>query len=35
MHYLLKVMSIGNVRSACHHRLRFLEEVGSLNLRLS
>lgn len=29
MHYLLKVMSIGNVRSACHHRLRFLEEVIS------
>lgn len=27
MHHLLKVMSIGNVRSACHHRLRFLEEV--------
>ncbi|KAL0385684.1 UNVERIFIED_CONTAM: AMP deaminase [Sesamum radiatum] len=26
MHHLLKVMSIGNVRSACHHRLRFLEE---------
>lgn len=31
MHYLLKVLSIGNVRSACHHRLRFLEEVGSVN----
>lgn len=27
MHHLLKVMSVGNVRSACHHRLRFLEEV--------
>lgn len=27
MHYILKVMSIGNVRSACYHRLRFLEEV--------
>ncbi|KAL6513849.1 hypothetical protein OROHE_019305 [Orobanche hederae] len=26
MHHLLKVMSIGNVRSLCHHRLRFLEE---------
>ncbi|XP_057494383.1 probable AMP deaminase isoform X1 [Actinidia eriantha] len=26
MHHLLKVTSIGNVRSACHHRLRFLEE---------
>ncbi|XP_042049066.1 probable AMP deaminase isoform X2 [Salvia splendens] len=26
MHHLLKVMSIGNVRSACHHRLRFLEK---------
>jgi AMP deaminase len=28
MHHLLKVMSLGNVRSACHHRLRFLEEVA-------
>lgn len=27
MHHILKVMSVGNVRSACHHRLRFLEEV--------
>ncbi|KAL8533930.1 hypothetical protein ACS0TY_010092 [Phlomoides rotata] len=26
LHHLLKVMSVGNVRSACHHRLRFLEE---------
>lgn len=26
MHYLLKVVSIGNVRSVCHHRLRFLDE---------
>lgn len=27
MHHLLRIISIGNVRSACHHRLRFLEEV--------
>lgn len=27
MHYILKVMSAGNVRSTCYHRLRFLEEV--------
>ena len=27
MHYILKVMSIGNVRTSCYHRLRFLEEV--------
>lgn len=27
LHYILKVMSNGNVRSACNHRLRFLEEV--------
>lgn len=27
MHHILKVMSIGNVRTACYHRLRFLEEV--------
>ncbi|KAG5522368.1 hypothetical protein RHGRI_034524 [Rhododendron griersonianum] len=32
MHHLLKVMSIGNVRSACHHRLRFLEEKFRLHL---
>lgn len=35
MHHLLKVMSIGNVRSACHHRLRFLEEVVFSKLCLS
>lgn len=32
MHYILKVMSVGNVRSACYHRLRFLEEVCLYNL---
>ncbi|XP_022891590.1 probable AMP deaminase [Olea europaea var. sylvestris] len=32
MHHLLKVMSIGNVRSACHNRLRFLEEKFRLHL---
>ncbi|KAL1550971.1 AMP deaminase [Salvia divinorum] len=32
MHHLLKVMSIGNVRSACYHRLRFLEEKFRLHL---
>lgn len=32
MHHLLKVMSAGNVRSACHHRLRFLEEKFRLHL---
>jgi len=32
MDYILKVMSIGNVRSACYHRLRFLEEVCLHNL---
>ncbi|OIW02119.1 hypothetical protein TanjilG_26659 [Lupinus angustifolius] len=35
MHYILKVMSIGNVRSACHHRLRFLEEKFRLHLLLN
>ncbi|XP_062160523.1 AMP deaminase-like [Alnus glutinosa] len=35
MHHLLKVMSLGNVRSACHHRLRFLEEKFRLHLLLS
>ncbi|XP_071927073.1 probable AMP deaminase isoform X3 [Coffea arabica] len=32
MHHILKVMSVGNVRSACHHRLRFLEEKFRLHL---
>ncbi|XP_059648905.1 probable AMP deaminase [Cornus florida] len=32
MHHLLKIMSIGNVRSMCHHRLRFLEEKFRLHL---
>ena len=27
MHFLLKVMSIGHIRSTCYNRLRFLEEV--------
>ncbi|XP_030480378.2 AMP deaminase [Cannabis sativa] len=35
MHYLLKVMSIGNTRSTCHHRLRFLEEKFRLHLLLN
>ncbi|KAL2344466.1 hypothetical protein Fmac_005751 [Flemingia macrophylla] len=35
MHYILKVMSIGNVRSACYHRLRFLEEKFRLHLLLN
>ncbi|KAF2299567.1 hypothetical protein GH714_038178 [Hevea brasiliensis] len=26
MHHILRIISIGNVRTACHHRLRFLEE---------
>ncbi|XP_009590592.1 probable AMP deaminase [Nicotiana tomentosiformis] len=32
MHQLLKVMAVGNVRSYCHHRLRFLEEKFRLHL---
>ncbi|VFQ61235.1 unnamed protein product [Cuscuta campestris] len=32
MHYLLKVMAAGSVRSACHHRLRLLEEKFRLHL---
>ncbi|KAG2702230.1 hypothetical protein I3760_06G080900 [Carya illinoinensis] len=35
MHHLLKVLSIGNVRSVCHHRLRFLEEKFRLHLLLN
>ncbi|KAJ7953738.1 AMP deaminase [Quillaja saponaria] len=32
MHHILKIMSVGNVRSTCHHRLRFLEEKFRLHL---
>ncbi|KAJ6356149.1 hypothetical protein OIU78_004287 [Salix suchowensis] len=32
MHHVLRIMSIGNVRSACHLRLRFLEEKFRLHL---
>ncbi|KAL3006565.1 hypothetical protein AAZX31_08G285500 [Glycine max] len=35
MHYILKVMSIGNVRTSCYHRLRFLEEKFRLHLLLN
>ncbi|KAL8035646.1 hypothetical protein ABFX02_12G111100 [Erythranthe guttata] len=35
MHHLLKVVSIGNVRSTCHHRLRFLEEKFRLHLLMN
>lgn len=33
MHHVLRIMSIGNVRSACYLRLRFLEETGNPWLR--
>ncbi|XP_065620435.1 AMP deaminase-like [Quercus suber] len=32
LHQLLKITSLGNVRSSCHHRLRFLEEKFRLHL---
>ncbi|KAJ8773718.1 hypothetical protein K2173_006368 [Erythroxylum novogranatense] len=32
MHHLLRITSIGNVRSTCYHRLRFLEEKFRLHL---
>ncbi|KAJ0446975.1 putative AMP deaminase [Helianthus annuus] len=32
MHHVLKIISVGNVRSACFHRLRFLEEKFRLHL---
>ncbi|CAL0330951.1 unnamed protein product [Lupinus luteus] len=35
MHYILKVVSIGDVRSACYHRLRFLEEKFRFHLLLN
>ncbi|EXB63797.1 AMP deaminase [Morus notabilis] len=35
MHHILKVMSIGNIRTTCYHRLRFLEEKFRLHLLLN
>ncbi|KAJ4961089.1 hypothetical protein NE237_020999 [Protea cynaroides] len=35
MHYLLRVISFGNARSACNHRLRFLEEKFRLHLLIN
>ncbi|KAF5205592.1 Amp deaminase [Thalictrum thalictroides] len=32
MHHLLRISSLGDVRSACHHRLRLLEEKYRLHL---
>lgn len=32
MHYILKIIAVGNVRTACYHRLRFLEEKFRLHL---
>jgi hypothetical protein len=28
MHQILKIIALGNVRTLCHHRLRFLEQVS-------
>nr|DAD31136.1 TPA_asm: hypothetical protein HUJ06_009987 [Nelumbo nucifera] len=35
MHYILRIMSLGNVRSICYHRLRFLEEKFRLHLLIN
>lgn len=35
MHHVLRIMSIGNVRSACYLRLRFLEEKFRLHLLIN
>ncbi|XP_043724850.1 probable AMP deaminase isoform X2 [Telopea speciosissima] len=35
MHYILRVISLGNTRSECHHRLRFLEEKFRLHLLIN
>ncbi|KAK6922075.1 AMP deaminase [Dillenia turbinata] len=34
LHHILRIMAIGNVRTACHHRLRFLEEAMSCKTSL-
>ncbi|KAG9455742.1 hypothetical protein H6P81_000250 [Aristolochia fimbriata] len=35
MHYILRIMSLGAVRSACYHRLRLLEEKFRLHLLMN
>ncbi|RZC79990.1 hypothetical protein C5167_042573 [Papaver somniferum] len=35
MHHVLKIISIGNVRTACHHRLRLLEEKFRLHMLIN
>lgn len=35
MHRILKIISLGNVRTLCHHRLRLLEQKFSLHLMLN
>jgi len=34
MHQILKIIALGNVRTLCHHRLRFLEQVKSFSILL-
>ncbi|KAH8974528.1 hypothetical protein BDL97_01G106700 [Sphagnum fallax] len=35
MHRILRIVSLGNVRTLCHHRLRLLEQKFSLHLMLN
>ncbi|KAI3977993.1 hypothetical protein MKX01_032370, partial [Papaver californicum] len=35
MHHVLRIISIGNVRTACHHRLRLLEEKFRLHMLIN
>ncbi|CAK9271180.1 unnamed protein product [Sphagnum jensenii] len=35
MHQILKIIALGNVRTLCHHRLRFLEQKFSIHLMLN
>ncbi|XP_068647326.1 probable AMP deaminase [Aristolochia californica] len=35
MHFILRIMSLGTVRSACYHRLRLLEEKFRLHLLMN
>ncbi|OAE33839.1 hypothetical protein AXG93_3559s1050 [Marchantia polymorpha subsp. ruderalis] len=35
MHRILRIISLGNVRTLCHHRLRLLEQKFSLHLMLN
>ena len=34
MHRILRIVSLGNVRTVCHHRLKLLEQVTTISLEI-